>query len=396
MRIVTRYVVWELLRIFALLLLGLTLVVMLILVGQQALRMNLGFMPTIRVAQFILPQALAFAVPAAILFAVCFVYGRMSADNEVTSIKAAGISPAVVLWPGYVLAVLLSLWGVWLNDLAFSWGHAGVQRVILQSVEEIAYRLLRAQKNYSNNRFSISVRDVQGRALINPIMIFQPNNDMPAFTLHAKRAELESNLDRNTLKIIVTDFFVEESGGKMTARNPGTSFQEIPLSYASVKEARTDSPSHLPLSRISAAIDEQRQYIAELKSSQAADMGLSLLSGDFDSLSAQAWQGERKKMADARDRLYRLQTEPWRRWAGGFSCLCFVLVGAPLAIRMRNSDYLTTFAVCFGPILLCYYPLFAYGLEAAKAGDSPPYIVWAANGVCVVIGLWLLRSVVRH
>lgn len=395
MRTITRYVVWELLKIFLLLLLGLTLVVMLILVGQQALRMNLGIIPTLRVAQFILPQALAFAVPAAILFAVCFVYGRMSADNEVTAIKASGISPAVVLWPGYVLAVVLSLWGVWLNDLAFSWGQAGVQRVVLQSVEEIAYRLLRAQKNYSNNKFSITVRDVRDRALINPIMIFQPNNDMPAFTLYAQRAELRSNLDRNTLSIIVSDFFIE-SGGQLQARDPGTKETEIPLSYASAKEARTDSPSQLPLSRITSAIAEQREYIAQIEDSQSADVGISLLNGDLDALSDAAWHLERKRLADARDRLYRLMTEPWRRWAGGFSCLCFVLVGAPLAIRLRNSDYLTTFAICFGPILLCYYPLFAYGLEMAKSGELPPYVVWAANGVCAAIGLWLLKSVLRH
>ena len=395
MRTITRYVVIELLRIFFLLLLFVTFVVMLILVGQQALRMNLGIIPTLRVAQFILPQALAFAVPAAILFAVCFVYGRMSADNEVTAIKASGISPAVILWPGYVLALVLSLWGVWLNDLAFSWGHQGVQRVILQSVEEIAYRLLRAQRNYSNNRFSITVTDVQDRALINPIMIFQPNNDMPAFELRAERAELRSNLDRETLSIIVTNFRID-SGGVMTARDPGTSEQEIPLAYASVKEARTDSPSHLPLSRISAAISEQRQYIAQLEDAQSAEIGISLLSGDFDSLSDSAWQGHRKRLTDARDRLYRLTTEPWRRWAGGFSCLCFVLIGAPLAIRMRNSDYLTTFAICFGPILLCYYPLFAYGLEMAKGGEMPPYVVWVANAACVAVGLSLLRGVLRH
>lgn len=395
MRTITRYVVIELSKIFLLAMLFLTAVVMLILVGQQALRMNLGIGPTLRLSQFILPQALAFAVPAAILFAVCFVYGRMSADNEVTAIKAQGISPMAVLWPGYLLALVLSLWGVWLNDKAFSWGHAGVQRVVLQSVEEIAYRLLRAQHTYSNNKFSILVRDVQDRALIRPIMNFQPNNDVPAFTLTAKRAELKSNLDRNTLSVIVTDFVIE-SGGIVTMRDPGTHIEEIPLSYASAKEARTDSPSHLPLSSMSGEIDAQRQLIAEILDSQAAQAGVSLLRGDFDALSDAAWQAERKRLEEARERLYRLQTEPWRRWAGGFSCLCFVLVGAPLAIRMRNSDYLTTFAVCFGPVLLGYYPLFAYGLEMAKSGELPPYVVWAANVACAAIGLWLARSVVRH
>jgi lipopolysaccharide export system permease protein len=395
MRIITRYVVWELLKVFTLSVLGLCAVVMLILVGQQAVRMNLGITATLRLSQFILPQALAFAVPAAILFAVCFVYGRMSADNEVTAIKAQGASPMALLWPGYVLALLLSLWGVWLNDLAFSWGHAGVQRVVLQSVEEIAYRLLRAQRFYSNNKFSIMVQDVEDRALIRPIMNFQPNNDMPAFILKAQRAELKSNLDRNTLSVIVTDFEIE-SGGFVTVRDPGTQIEEIPLSYASAKESRTDSPSHLPLSQIAGQIADQRQLIIELEDSQAASAGMNLLRGDFSALSDAALASDRRKLEEARVRLFRLQTEPWRRWAGGFSCLCFVLVGAPLAIRLRNSDYLTTFAICFGPILVAYYPLFAYGLEMAKSGELPPYVVWSANAVCIAVGLWLLRHVVRH
>jgi lipopolysaccharide export system permease protein len=63
---------------------------------------------------------------------------------------------------------------------------------------------------------------------------------------------------------------------------------------------------------------------------------------------------------------------------------------------MRNSDYLTTFAVCFGPVLLAYYPLFMYGLEVAKSGELPPYVVWTANVACAAIGIWLARSVVRH
>lgn len=395
MHTITRYIVWELLKIFVGALLFVTVVVMLILVGQQALRMNLGLLPTLRVSQFILPQALAFAVPAAILFAVCFVYGRMSADNEVTAIKALGISPMALLWPGYVLALVLSLWGVWLNDLAFSWGHAGVQRVVLQSVEEIAYRLLRAQHSYSNNKFSILVRDVQGRALIRPIMNFQPNNDMPAFVLSAQRAELRSNLDRNTLSVIVTDYVVE-SGGFVKGSDPGTHVEEIPLSYASAKESRTDSPSHLPLASIAAEAQAQRQLIAELEDAQAAEAAVGLLHGDFAALTDESWQADRKRLAEARDRLYRLQTEPWRRWAGGFSCLCFVLIGAPFAVWMRNADYMTTFGLCFLPVLVGYYLIFAYGLEMAKSGELPPYTVWAANGACTAVGLWLLRVVMRH
>ena len=118
----------------------------------------------------------------------------MSADNEVTAAKAAGISPMALIWPALILAFSLSLFGVWLNDLAFSWGQAGMQRVILHSVEEIAYGMLRKQRSFANARFSIIVKEVDGRELIRPIMTFQPADEVPAFTLSAVKAELKIEL----------------------------------------------------------------------------------------------------------------------------------------------------------------------------------------------------------
>jgi len=88
--------------------------------------------------------------------------------------------------------------------------------------------------------------------------------------------------------------------------------------------------------------------------------------------------------------------EPWRRWANGFSCLCFVLVGAPMAIRMRNADFLTSFFLCFLPILIVYYPVFMLGVDQAKRGSVPPVVVWTGNVLITLWGWWLLRRVVRQ
>jgi lipopolysaccharide export system permease protein len=72
------------------------------------------------------------------------------------------------------------------------------------------------------------------------------------------------------------------------------------------------------------------------------------------------------------------------------------MVGVPLAILWRKADVMSTFAVCFIPILCLYYPLLAFGLDRAKAGALPPYTVWAANLLLVAIGLYLLRRVIRY
>src|SRR6185503_6629797 len=304
-------------------------------------------------------------------------------------------SPMSLLWPAFVLAIVLSLIGVWINNVAYSWGQTGMQRVIIQSVEEIAYRLLRSQKSYSNPRFSLVVRDVQERTLIRPIINFQQNNDMPPCTVTAAEAVFRSNLERGTLILKLTDYEIDDGGG-FVYKDSGEMEQEIPLAFASLKEQRTGSPQQLPLSQIPGQIDEQRAEILRLEQALAAEAAFELLSGDFDALSSSAWETKHQALVDAQSRLNRLCTEPWRRWASGFSCLAFVMLGAPLAIRFRNSDYISTFGMCFFPILIGYYPLLMYGIDQSKSGNLPPYSVWLANLVCGGIGLLFIRRVIRY
>jgi lipopolysaccharide export system permease protein len=71
-------------------------------------------------------------------------------------------------------------------------------------------------------------------------------------------------------------------------------------------------------------------------------------------------------------------------------------VGAPLAIRLRNANFLTTFILCFGPILLVYFPLFVHSINQAKLGLLPPWSIWSGNVVLACAGLWLLRHVLRY
>ncbi|MDX1944163.1 MAG: LptF/LptG family permease [Pirellulaceae bacterium] len=392
---IPRYILHDLLIWFTLLVVGLTVLMVVILVGSEAWRMNLGLMPTLRLIPFVVPQALVFAVPGTILFTVCLVYGRMSADNEVIAAKSLGIHPLSLLWPAMMLAFLLSAVSVVLNDVAFSWGHAGVQRVVLQSVEEIAYGMLRTQRSYANPRFSIIVKEVVGRKLVRPIMNFQPNNEMPAFTLSAHEAELKSDLERNVLMLILEDCEIDTGDGLRSVL-PGTTVQEIPLHYASTKQLKEDSPAHLPMWRFRAEIPAQEATIRQLEQALAAETAMSLVTGDLPALDEEIWRGRRKTLADAKTRLARLRTEPYRRWASGFSCLCFVMVGAPLAMLWRKADVMSTFGLCFGPILFVYYPLLIGAMDRAKAGAMPPYSVWAANLLLAGIGIFLLKRVIRY
>ncbi len=393
-RLIPRYVTAELLKVFLATLAVFTFVMTLAGVATEAVRQGLGPLTILRLIPYTLPNALVFALPGTILFSACSVFGRLSASNELTALKSLGIPPQVVMRPALLLAFLVSLGGVWLIDIAYSWGRAGIQRVVLDSAEEIAYSVLRTQKSYSTKQFSICVARVVDRRLLQvTITLERPNGE--TITMTAREAQLRSVPEEDALKLTLTDGAVEV-GRKAAFRFQDTYEHMIPLTTPLEREGAAAHPAHMPLRSLSNATRDQRERIQRAEQSLAAEAAEQLLVGDFASLLDASWEARLAELDSQWQRLHRLETEPYRRWASGFSCLAFVMVGAPLGIRLRNSDLMTTFGVCFLPILLLYYPLFAYGLDRAKNGALPPYFVWLGNLVCLAIGAWLQRRVTRY
>jgi lipopolysaccharide export system permease protein len=385
----------ELVSVFVIVLAVITGLMLMIVIGKEAVDQGLGVVQVLRMLPYALPEALRFAVPGTVLFAACTVYGRMAGANEVVAIKSLGISPMQILWPSLVFAVGVSFATVWLNDLAVSWGRTGIQRVVLESLEEIAYGMLRTKRTFESKKLSMNVREVQGRRLLKPVLSFQPTGDHPAVNVSAEEAELHADPEQNTLTIVLYNSVIDIEG-EAHLEDPGRIERQIPLNEMASGDGRSTSPSYLPLHTFARETVEQKRTIQRLEAELAMSAGYQVLTGDFANLTGVAWKNLRLKLIDAKNRLFRLQCEPHRRWANGFSCLCFVLVGAPLAIRLKHADFLTIFFLCFMTILLVYYPLMIFGVDRAKSGTLPPYFVWFGNGLMVLWGLWLLRRVVRY
>jgi lipopolysaccharide export system permease protein len=183
-------------------------------------------------------------------------------------------------------------------------------------------------------------------------------------------------------------------GDKVTMRQPRIFKHAMSLNdRASATETH---PSFMALRAIPGAIEKQEQEILELEQESAAHAAYQMVTGNIDGMLQPEWVQAADKLDGAWSHLHRLQTEPYRRWANGFSCLCFALVGAAMAIRWRNADLLTSFFLCFLPILIVYYPLLMYGVDAAKNGRLPPTIVWLGNLILIIWGVWMMRRVIRN
>ncbi|WP_242632285.1 LptF/LptG family permease [Rubripirellula amarantea] len=393
----TRYVLLEILKIFVVSLVALTLLILLIGVGRELIRRGLGAMAVLQLLPFVLPISLQFAFPATALFSVCCVYGRMASDGEVATVKSSGISPLKLLQPALVFAALLSPIAVGVSDLAVSWGRPGVNRVVMLSIEDIAYRVLQSDHVYrSDHGFSIHVREVVGRRLIQPEVTLHNGSKNGPMKLTAREGELSLDPDTQMLLLRVVDSQVT-AGTSFQSIMPGEEVIRIPLAEAMAeRDISTRSPSELPLRLISSERIRQESRTHAATGRLAAHTGFAILTSRSEEIEGPGGRLITNELHQSKRRLTKLQTEPWRRWAWGFSCFFFVVVGAPLAMIAKTSDYWTTFGLCFLPTLILYYPLFILGLEQAKDGNVPPYGVWLGNIILGAIGTVLIARVRRY
>ena len=394
MRLVSRYIGWELIKAFVLALFGLTLFLLIILLTQRAIQEGLGPVPVLRLIPYLLPDVLRMAIPLTMLMATCLVYGRMSGTNELVALKANGTSPMVAIWPVIFLAFIVSLVSVWLNDVAVTWGRRGVDRVVLQSFEDIAYGMLRTQRSFSTPSLSIHVKDVQGDTLVRPTISIHTKENSSPITLVAQKAHLNLNTETNQLKIVLQDTQFDV-GSNFYGEWPDNFEYEIPLTSLAGPKHATNRPSDTALREIESRITSQQSTILDLKQNLAAQAGFQLLTGDLMEMTGKAWLTNNEELRVAHFTLNRYEAEPYRRWANGFCCLAFVLIGATYSIRRRVADFWNCFATVFFPVVVAYYPIFQFGVNQAKAGNLPPYSVWMGNIFFFALGLWLVQRLIR-
>ena len=123
------------------------------------------------------------------------------------------------------------------------------------------------------------------------------------------------------------------------------------------------------------------KYYFDPKQNLVAQAGFQLLTGDLMEMTGKAWQTNNEELRVAHFNLNRYEAEPYRRWANGFCCLAFVLIGATYSIRRRVADFWTCFATVFFPVVVAYYPIFQFGVNQASVAPLQCldciFFVWA-------------------
>jgi lipopolysaccharide export system permease protein len=382
MSVINRHILLELFKVFVIALVALTGMLMFSDVLKELQKEGLGFTQIAIALPYLTPYAARTSIQGALLFAVCSVYGRMSATNEIVAVKSMGISPLRLAWPAiFFLAVPLSLLCVWLDDAGASWGHNGFQRVLIRSTDEVAYSLLRTQRSFSRKHFALAVKNVEGRKLIRPTLTYEPPGETHVVTIVAEEGELRVDEHANRLSILLTVGKVTVPQQNLSYSFDDTIEQTLPIDFALAKAVTPQ------------LIAEQRTRVENLRKNIRDRSVATLLS---DRALAFRYQNAVQRFHTEERYLSWMCTKFHQKWANSFCCLAFMGIGIPVAVRMRRGDFLTSFMLCFLPIVSAYQPLQFVGASLAQSGQVPPYVVWFGNLVLCAAGGWLLRGVNKH
>ncbi len=392
MRLLQRYITLELFRVFVMVLIAFSVLLVFVGVFQQATENGLGPMEVLQILPYVVYSLLPITIPATMLLTVTVVYGRMAGDQEITAAKAAGISVFSLLWPSLLMGACLSVSALILTDQVIPWSINKIQETVLIKMEKIFLDQLRNDHNFIDERsgLAIMVIDVSGKTLIKPTIRYTPSNGQ-TLTIQAETATIQFNLEEQKAVIKVTDGFINMTDG----RGAWIREEEYPFPLPLID--RKQKARHMAVNEISKELGRIEQIHQQIQAKRIISRTMSLTSGEFSNFSMSEFTDLLQSDLAEVQRKNRLRTEYHSRYAMAGSCFFFVLLGSPISILQAKQQFLTSFFMVFMPIVFFYYPIMMLSMNQAKNGFiEPGWIMWVANGLIAIIGIHFLKKVLKH
>ncbi len=392
MRLLERSVFFQLVRVFTVMLIVTTC--LLVFVGAYGQMREKGFSAAqaIAIIPFIVPSILPFTIPATLLLTVCVVYGRMAGDQEIIAAKAAGINTMTLLWPSFFLGAVLSVVSLLLLDQIIPWSVANIERIAAMALEEIFLDKLRTQNQHhdKDRGITITVMAVKDRTLISPIFRFAPKGGN-AITIQAREASLEFDMKHQQVVLKMSRGYIDLPGGN---RNY---FEREERAFPLPSRGQRLRPQSIRLREIEGEMVSATGKLAEFRDRRLMETAFVLSNGDFSRLAEPSFKTNQLEELVADEDYRKLRAEFHNRFATACSCFFFVMVGSPFAILMARKEFLTSFLFCFLPILATFYPVSMMTFNLSKSGQlEPMWAVWGANALLFLVATGLVRKVLQN
>jgi lipopolysaccharide export system permease protein len=424
----TRYVLRQLVAPFMFAAILLTALMMMDVVADRfgsLVGKGLGWRPVAEVFLYSIPFMFAVIVPMAVLVAVLYVFNRLAADNEISAMKASGVSLARITAPVVLLATILAVGLVQFNNTILPESNHKLA-LLLSSIARKSPVFILPERKVNEvadgKLFLLAQRNEQARNLLIDVIIWDVQNVDARRIIYADSARIAvvSNEEQEDLYLTLFDGVVHESSAESPDRLQRVWFDRNELRVPGVENAFNRGESgvrgdrELSIDSMRVRVKGSRRASEETRiKSHATSVAWteSFLGGlaeadtippDTTSAVVQGWRTGRRlgspqaaagnfRTLALTETQYnqsanRFEVEIWKKYSIPFACIVFVLIGAPIAVRYRRAGVALVVGVSL--VVFCAFYVSLIGGEhlADRELLSPFWAMWAPNVLFGIIG----------
>lgn len=361
MRTINRYITFSFLLAFVVALVVFTFVMSigLIFKATDLLARGVAWKPILKLALTGVPATLAFSLPLSALTGSLLLFGRLSADGEITAMKVCGIGMWRIASGPLVIALCFVAVCLHINNDLAPQSH-------------FARRYLKAELGVTS---PLEVLE-QGRFM----------QEFPGLTVYIgrKRGAQLYNVRIYDLRTLGLRREIRAESGKMRVAENGADLI-VDLSDVRVDPFSADRPGAMFCDQWSIRVEgalKRKTYYKRQKDMSFGELveGVRHTAALFPSLSLDDLLNQKTSMA----------VEISKRLALSFACFAFVLLGIPLGVKAHRRE--SSIGVAMSLVLVFNFYLFIVVAESLKVHPLllPYLVVWIPVIVAVLLGMRLM------
>lgn len=419
---------------------------------------NVSVLVIVQLLGVTLPSVISYALPFSMAAASLLVFSRLSADGEITAMKATGISIFRIAAPALALSVVVALLAVPANNTILPRAHFARSNIIASYSQSDARGWIETGKWTPIGRYRFYVNQREGD-VYRDISITEDLDDGRSRLISAKRGYIRPIRQENRLLLELYDFTSEEHSPERTNSYLRISAGRFDM-YIDISEIfkrgrkvleKAAKADHMPTDvlrerlatnawqiamvaqRRNRTVDDLLQGLIESRRQWAAlqrmpawrrvlkergrrarhaqeDIDGRLLIAEYrnDLIKVEGANGPTLAHLDrwyknwVKELFYTMEmrsdyiTQIQYRLSYAFASIAFTIIGIPLGIRAHRSEKTIGFLICLALVAVHYAMVISIKAFSTSYTFYPYYLIWLPDAIFMVTGLALLWRIHKY
>jgi len=365
-KIISRYIFKEIAFPFIIILFVLTFVLLMgkiLQIMDLMVNKGIGIFTVAKLIIFLLPAFMSFTIPIALLIAILIAMGRLSADNEITVLKASGVSLTQIYLPVAIASLIAFIITIIVGHFLVPQSNFATKRLLFTIAQQNASIGIKEKVfNADFKGILLYTEKIHPKGdFMENVMISDSRIQGEQNTILAKKAYLVADADSMTVMLRL------ESGSVHSVSSDLKKYRKIDFKTYDINLDLTSS--------ISGTNEDSKSSVEMTMSELLAKM---------------------KKPGLEKAEIRELAIEVHKKFSIPLSCIFFGLLALPLGIKSHRAVKSRGVAVAI--VVVSIYYLLRIGGEAfVETGYLSPVIgVWTPNIIFGCLGLYLFYMADRE